>query len=198
MGIFRTIRVEDGVPLHLEAHLDKLKKEVGSLELCPEAIRDYVGKVPQGIWRLRISVSEKITLSLNPYIPHHQPYKIVIYPEPWEGMKVKSTSFDHRVKLIEWAKKQGCNEALTINSEGHILEGAFCNLFFEDEDGLCFVDRSLPYYEGLTQEMIIKNQKKKIRFAKFSEKELSGKKIYLCSSMKGIVQGTVACQSKNS
>lgn len=189
MGIFRTIRVEDGIPLHLEAHLDKLKREVGR-SVCPHAIRDYMASQGSlsGIWRLRITVSEKITFSLQPYMPYNQAYKIAVYPEPWEGMKIKSTSFGRRFKLIEWAKERGCDEALTINSEGFILEGAFCNLFFEDEKGFCFVDRSLPYYEGLTQEMIIQDQKQKVRFAKFSEKDLYGKKIYLCSSMKGIVQ----------
>lgn len=200
-GVFRTIRVENGRALYLEAHLEKLRKERESLHIQAEipSIEDYV-KANVGISRLRISIQAEerhllttwvkgnVTLSLQPYVPKLHCHKIGIYKEPFHRLnyKVKALSFLDQLSLHTWAHVNGYDEVLTTNHEGFILEGAFCNVFWEEGDTLCFVDPLLPYYEGLTQERIIK-ESKKVRFAKIKAPDLRTKKVFLCNSLKGIV-----------
>lgn len=201
-GVFRTLRVEDGNILFLEEHLIKLKKECDLLQIHYEMpnIKKYVENYRDGVFRLRIAVqaeerlllSQKVIghvfLSIQPYTPVTKCYKIGIYPEPFHRLnyKIKALSFLDQLSLMNWAHSNGYDEVLTTTYEGYILEGAFCNVFWEERGTLYFVDRALPYYEGLTQERIIK-ESEKIGFSKIKANEIHKMKIFLCNSLKGIV-----------
>lgn len=198
-GVFRTLRVENEKILYLEEHLEKLRKECESLHIHFEYPRINV-EGHKGISRLKIAVQAEerllltkwvkghVTLSIQPYAPVTHCHKIGIYPEPFHRLnyKVKALSFLDQLTLITWAHSNGFDEVLTTNHEGYILEGAFCNVFWEEGETRYFVDRMLPYYEGLTQERIIK-ESRKIQFAKIKANELFTKKVFLCNSLKGIV-----------
>lgn len=188
-GVFRTIRVENGIPLYLEFHLDRLKKEclqVG-LKIVLPPLSDCLSQAKIGIWRLRIAVeASNTTLSIQPYEPINAPIRLCIYPEPLANLKVKSLSFLNRSKLLEYAKSNGCDDVLTIDTEGYVLEGAFSNVFWKDARGTGFVDPSLPYYEGLMQELVIKKNPRSY-FAKIRPEELVENQIFLCNSLKGVM-----------
>ncbi len=198
-GVFRTILVKDGVPLYLSAHLQKLQDECAKMH-----IHCHILSLPEfektGIWRLKIAIvaEERLNLqewvqgtpvlSIQPYMPPKGPQKICVYPIPFQRLnpKIKSLSYLDQLTLHTYAKEQGCDEVLTVNHEGYVLEGAFSNVFFEENDVFYFMDRSLPYYEGLTQERLIQS-KKEVRFVKVTPDQLKGKRLYTCNSLKGVI-----------
>ena len=201
-GVFRTILVKDGVPLHLSEHLQKLQRECAKMHIHP-TLPTIPGIEKAGVWRLKIAIVAKERLNLQewvqgtpiltlqPYIAPTTPQKICIYPEPFHRLnpKIKSLSYLDQMTLYTYAHKRGYDEVLTVNQEGYVLEGAFSNVFWEEEDSLYFMDQSLPYYEGLTQEMLICQTSKKVHFVKVKPVELKGKHLYTCNSLKGVIAG---------
>lgn len=201
-GVFRTIRVEDQVPLYLSSHLQKLQNECAAMHIHAELpslseIHSFIQE--KGIWRLKIAIlaSERLnlkqwipgtcSLSKQPYTPPSGPQKLCIYPEPFHRLnpKIKSLSYLDQLTLFTHAQERGYDEVLTVNSDGHVLEGAFSNVFYEEGGALYFMDRSLPYYEGLTQERIIQETSKEVHFVKVTPEELKEKRLYTCNSLKG-------------
>ena len=49
--------------------------------------------------------------------------------------KIKHTDFSVSVKARETAEASGADEALLVNKEGEVLEGAWSNIFWFDKDG---------------------------------------------------------------
>jgi 4-amino-4-deoxychorismate lyase len=207
-GVFRTILVEDQVPLYLESHLQKLQNECAKMHIQAKLptlseITSYIQK--KGIWRLKIAVvaDERLNLkqwvsgtsviSIKPYTPSSIPQKLCIYPEPFHRLnpKIKSLSFLDQLTLFTYAQERGYDEVLTVNQEGYVLEGAFCNVFFEEDNVLYFMDRSLPYYEGLTQERIMQETSKEVHFVKITPDQLKGKRLYTCNSLKSVLEAQV-------
>jgi 4-amino-4-deoxychorismate lyase len=204
-GVFRTLRVENGIPLNLSAHLEKLSKECQSLNI--QSVLPTFAEIAShiknenantGIWRLKIAVLAeerlnltcqvpgKVILTIAPYTPDKRPLRLGIYPHPFHRLNyaVKSLSYQDQLALHTWALKHGYDEVLTTTPEGYILEGAFTNVFWQEGDVKVFIEPSLPYYQGLTQELLIASSKS--RFAKITSKELASKKVYICNSLKGV------------
>lgn len=204
-GVFRTIRVENQVPLHLSHHLQKLQNECAEMHIqaelpTPSEITALIQE-KAGIWRLKIAIvaNERLNLkkwvsgtsilTIQPYAPPSAPQKICLYPEPFHRLnpKIKTLSFLDQLTLFTYAQERGYDEVLTTNQEGYVLEGAFSNVFWEEENALYFMDRSLPYYEGLTQEMLIQQTSKEVHFVKVTPDQLKGKRLYTCNSLKGVM-----------
>ena len=207
-GVFRTIRVEGLKPLHLESHLEKIGKECAAMHIQAKlpSLDEITSLIKQeGVWRLKIAVVAderlnlkdwvygKTVLSIHPYMPPSGPQKLCIYKEPFYRLnpKIKSLSYLDQLTLFTYAQERGYDEVLTVNQEGYVLEGAFSNVFFEEDNTLYFMDRSLPYYEGLTQERIIKETKKEVRFVQVKPEDLIGKQLYTCNSLKGMVSALI-------
>lgn len=192
------------MPLYLESHLLKLQNECVKMHIrvdLPTISEIHLQIQEEGIWRLKIAViaderlnltqwvSGTCILSKQPYKRQSHPQKLCIYPEPYHRLnpKIKSLSYLDQLTLFTYAKERGYDEVLTVNHEGYLLEGAFSNVFFEEDSILYFMDPSLPYYEGLTQERIIHETSKEVRFVKTTPDKLKGKQLYTCNSLKGIV-----------
>lgn len=159
----------------------------------------------KGVWRLKIAViaSERLNLNqwvegvnvitIQPYTTPTAPQKICFYPEPFYRLnpKIKTLSYLDQMTLFTYAKERGYDEVLTVNHEGYVLEGAFSNVFWEDDHALYFMDQSLPYYEGLTQERLIQSTSKEVHFVKVTPSQLVGKRLYMCNSLKGVIGGVL-------
>lgn len=208
-GVFRTILVKEGIPQNLEEHLERLVTECQQLCLdgpisTPSQVMAFIDqeKAHSGLFRLRIAmaaVDDRLDLStwvkahpylsISSYQPLNRPLRVGIYPKPFHRLhySVKALSNLDQKFLYTWGLQRGYDEVLTTTEEGHILEGAFSNCFWEEENTLFFIDPELPYYQGLTQERIMRQTHKKVAFAKIKKEELLSKNLYLCNSLRGAV-----------
>lgn len=204
-GVFRTLLVCNGIPKCFDEQMDKLKRECAYLLIDCQLpsyndVLSFIGDIRNGFHRLKIAViaeerfdlskvSGTVVMEIKEYTPSAAAQKITFYEKPFHrfNYRVKALSFLDQMALYSFAKEKGFDEILTLSKDGYVLEGAFSNVFWEQEDAICFVDPSLPYYQGLTQELLIKNAKQKVIFSKITPDELRVKKVFLCNSLKGVV-----------
>lgn len=151
-GVFETIALEEGNPIFLEDHLERLRQGMETLGLLVDwsmLMQQLTAKLASdeakhGRQALKVAVSEKnITLSLrpNPYKPF-EPRGLVAAisaikrneTSPFVGCKTF-----HLGELL-WEKqrmqKEGIDEPIFFNTQGFLSEGAVSNVFFIKEGRL--------------------------------------------------------------
>lgn len=212
-GAFRTLRVQDGTVSHWEEHVEKLFDDAKRLHISIKrpSIEDVNGLIQaktsrKGLWRLKIiavakkrpemilsaAVDGEVHFELTPYKLSSQEMRIALFDAPFHRLacKVKAISYLDQLMLLTWARERNFDEVLTRNSEGYLLEGATSNLLVKEKNSLYWIDPALPYYEGVTQALVAKRSKiigLDVSYKRFKVDELSGKELYLCNAMKGIV-----------
>lgn len=159
-GLFETIRVEDGQARHVGPHLDRLLAGLPRVEIeIPEdrkALEDAVAAVaiagPRPIARLRITVTRGaagIPTRLVTAVPYHPP-DAAQYREGVAAVLVPDLRLDARgplagLKSLCWqtnrlallrAERGGAFEALLMNQQGRLVEGARSNLLVVLDDGI--------------------------------------------------------------
>ena len=70
--------------------------------------------------------------------------------------------------------KKGHFDALLINKEKEVFEGAYSNLFWFEGNTLCTREKDI--LPGITRELVIKNSPFKVKFKNITLKQLLNKK----------------------
>ncbi|MBU1701249.1 MAG: aminotransferase class IV [Candidatus Eisenbacteria bacterium] len=146
LGVFETVRVEDGVPLFLEDHLKRLAIGLHTIKIEKPAW-DPAGEIDRVIEKNRIATAViRITVSGG---PPGGPSTLVIVPRPIPELKLpihigispypkdpkdafaglKTTSRLLYGLTHRWAESHGCFDALIPNHQGDLAEGSISNLF---------------------------------------------------------------------
>lgn len=171
-GIVATIKVENGVALHLSWHLHRLKKqcqEIGLINEVPsESIIEQLIAMqpPHPIFRLRILItggegfpfdlrprSGHVVAFLEPYtIPIPERLRMGLFPHPFQMVHAhfKTMANFNRFWVAHEAKSRGFDDGITVSPEGYLLEASFGNLFWQQGHTLYIPDRRLSYYPGVT------------------------------------------------
>lgn len=154
-GLFETLRVEDGRPRDLPAHLDRLLAGLERLGIAiPEsrcdlgrAVFEVAQAAPRPVARLRLTISRGtvagptrlITASL--YEPPGETVTAVLLTRCWIDSRspltgLKSLSYQtNRVALRE-AEARGAFEALLLNEHGRLAEGSRSNVALVFSEGI--------------------------------------------------------------
>ena len=154
-GLFETLRVDDGRPRDLSAHLDRLLAGLERLEIAiPEsrcdlgrAVNEVAKAAPRPLARLRITVSRGTAagptrlIAASPYEPPAEPVAAVLLADcridsrsPLAGLK--SLCYQtNRVVLLK-AEAQGAFEALLLNEHGRVAEGSRSNVALVLPEGI--------------------------------------------------------------
>jgi branched-chain amino acid aminotransferase len=159
-GLFETLRVEEGQPRHVGLHLDRLLASLPRVEIeIPEdrkALEDAVAAVafagPRPTARLRITVTRGAAgvptrlVTAVPYDPpdassYREGVAAVLVPDlrldargPLAGLKSLCWQ-TNRLALLR-AGRAGAFEALLMNQQGRLVEGARSNLVVVLDDGI--------------------------------------------------------------
>lgn len=154
-GLFETLRVDEGRPRDLPAHLDRLYAGLHRLGIeLPEPLCDLgraVFEVAQGasrpVARLRITVSRGTRLvTALPYEPpgedvYERGVPAVLLPgfpidsrSPLAGLK--SLSYQMNRLALREAEARGAWEALLVNEHGHLVEGSRSNVALVFPEGI--------------------------------------------------------------
>lgn len=140
LGVFETLPVVRGNPLHLDRHLARLAHAAPRLGLkvpASQEIREGVQAVTAAcgghFQRLRITLTDSLVISSVTAEPWTGPMTAVVAPwvrnerSPLAGLKC--TSYADNVLAYRWAQKKKADEALLFDSTGRLCEGTLSNVF---------------------------------------------------------------------
>ncbi|NVK19914.1 MAG: aminotransferase class IV [Methylocystaceae bacterium] len=164
-GFFETMAANKGQVIHFDAHMTRLEDTARKLKFpLPynrEELKDAVDKVLLGNQFLKTRTALRLTitrgsgprglmppLELNPQVlltasevPDHFPSAKVktvsiCRNEKSPTAQIKSLCYLDNILAMEEAHEHGSDEALMLNSAGHITEGSISNIFFVKNDQL--------------------------------------------------------------
>lgn len=143
-GVFETMRTYGGKIFMLEAHLKRLEKSANLLSIkLPKSIseirqmvlkkvKEYTGKYPPRI-KVVATVEEIFVgvwpLKVNPKI-YSGVKAICIELERDKPQEAKALPFYKSFEAHKRAEKEGCFEALLVDADGFVREGAYSNVFW--------------------------------------------------------------------
>ena len=151
-GAFEVIRVYDGVPFALSAHLDRLERSVGNLRLAPgidrgaferdaaSLLAERGGSAFDGCLRLVLTRGGRRLLITEPLPGNQEAVRLgtVVYSPPRVLDGVKSLSYAGNMLAGRLARERGFDEALLVTPHGRVLEAPTASLFYADAGGrLC-------------------------------------------------------------
>ena len=140
-GLFETIRVRDGAPRRLEAHLQRLAGGARFLGLEPppepEAVRAFLAApcagLASGVLRL-LAVDRKLLVTVAPWVPEPGPVALGLCAltrrcsaSPLNRFKTLSY-LENRIMARE-AAERGLFEVVALNEHGRLTDGARTSLF---------------------------------------------------------------------
>lgn len=211
-GIFTSLQVCNGAVFFVSEHLRRLKQQCEVTRLiCPEIDPDWIKQVVvrneacTGIYKMKIVMSrgQDFAMRLPKCQPEHlliflhsvaempfQPLRMISFPTPVSTAhaKVKSLAHLNRFCVMEYAKEQGYDDAITRTENGIILESAFANLFWKVGDTIFYPNQELPYYFGVTITMMLKSAEslgfnlQKVQITTLPKEA----HLYRCNSMTGL------------
>lgn len=172
-GAYATVQVKQGAPLFLQTHLEQLTSQCVSfnlqfdpidLSLVDELIR--LNGAYEGIFRLKIYVTGgdapqmhlpkrqgRVLMTLKRFIPKAiYPLTMGLFSSPYTLCHASFKSLAHlnRYYVMHEAHTQGLDDCVTATEKGVLLEAAFGNLFWVEQNTVYTPDPSLPLYFGVT------------------------------------------------
>lgn len=168
-GVFTTLRLCEGVPEHLNLHMQRLTKDCTALHLpqptfSPDDIHELIVRnhAKKGIYRLKMFVTPSHRMmTIAPYTPPTKQYSLCVYPEPVvrPTAHIKSLSYLDRHWIKKYAVDRGYDEAIVVDGAGVVLETAFANLFWKVDDSIFYPDPALPILSGIALQVVLDKAK---------------------------------------
>ncbi|NIA02269.1 MAG: hypothetical protein GWP15_02715 [Nitrospirae bacterium] len=207
-GIFETLRTYGNKKLfQTKEHIDRLFNSAKQIDLKLRFNKTQISKMIEKTAKKSPHKSQIIKITAI------EDYLIIISKQLkldkkiYDGVKcmsenavrslpeVKSISYIASYLSHKRAEKKGYFDAILIDKNGEVYEGAYSNLFWFEKDTLCTrKDEVLP---GITRDTIFKISPFKIKFKKIKLSQLKKRKeIFLTTSVKGIVPITQIDKTK--
>lgn len=181
-GIFSTLLIEDGIPLFFEEQIQKLKNQCSIINIIPPDIsKELVTSVIEKNKAHNKSCAMKIIISggtstekslplrkgvlgifLYPFPLCPSELEVVIFPFPFHLCHswYKSLANLNRLYVLDHAKNNNYDDALTYTYDNILLEASFGNIFWIIDHNVFTPNPStLPLYFGITISKIINRLK---------------------------------------
>ena len=175
---FETLRVYDGRPFRLEAHLDRLSAsaasiglpalERGSLEELVPLVLPFAGEgaVLRLVWTGGSDAAPPAGLALLSAVPEWiEDVRMrgaravsllgVRAAVPWLLPGVKSTSYAVNMAAEAEAKRRGADEAIFVDGDGIVLEGTVTNVWWRKDATLFTTSVDLGILAGVTRAALL-------------------------------------------
>lgn len=199
-GVFETLRTFNNKNVFkAKEHIERLLRSANGIELkiknTPKEIANMLQKVvsasPHKLQRLKIiAIKEGIIITSHPLKEAKEIYKKGVsclsvvckrsLPE------IKSISYLPSMLAHEKATKKGHFDAILIDENQEVYEGAYSNIFWFEDDTLCTRDDQI--LKGIIRQTILEISPFKIKFKKITLKDLQKKdEVFLTQSVKLIV-----------
>ena len=173
-GVFETIKTVAGTPYALNRHMrraldagSRVGVAIPNEDRVRTAIQCLLAETPYPTGRLRLLFKQDGT-----FIATHDPYEEITHNLNLctystridiKGVPSKTFPYTSRLEILEEAKTRGCDEAIVINSNHEVCEGAVSNLIFYIDGRWItppIVQGVLP---GVMRALIVENLPVKVR-----------------------------------
>jgi branched-subunit amino acid aminotransferase/4-amino-4-deoxychorismate lyase len=201
LAVADSILFEDGKVIALEKHLARFAKSVELL--APELSGDLDGFIEQflalvpksGRWWPRIELHSRETntllLRIRPAPEALGDATLWTLPEPDPRLNpnIKGPDLSLGQQLRRKAKMFGGDEAVLLNSEGYISEGALSSIVWWRGDVLCAPSDAIAWLPSVTRELVLQIAAQcdtEVRFEQSKPADLDGCEVWLLSALNGI------------
>jgi branched-subunit amino acid aminotransferase/4-amino-4-deoxychorismate lyase len=148
---------------------------------------------PEGRWfpRVELRADGELAVRVRPAPPRES--TIVAWladvPDPRRAPRRKGPDLERLAALRERAAEHGAGEAMLVDAEGRLLEGAFTSLLWWEEETLWAVPDDAPILPGITRALLIdlaREHGTAVAYRRPAPHELAGREIWLVSALHGI------------
>ncbi len=195
--------VEEGKVRDIDAHFDRFarwvaeidKESAAQIPLFLEAVRDAIPL--QGSWFPRIELhsealsGSRLYLRLREAPALHTTAILWTYPEvdPRANPRIKGPDLSLGMQMRRAAQMHGADEAVILDSEGFVAEGALSSLVWWRDGILCSSSYDIAWLDSITRQKIfaiadsmgIETHLESVR-----PEQLKGLEIWSLSSLQGI------------
>jgi len=179
-GIFETIKTVDGSPWAMSRHMRRavnsalpLNLPLPGEELLRSSIELLLATEKYEVGALRISFDHTGNWAAvhNPYEEKSSPAKLVTYQSSLisDGVPIKSYPYIHRLEILNEVGERGFDEAIVVNGDGKVCEGAVTNLLFLINNQWCTSPLSDGVLPGIMRALAIENLKVQVRSIETNE-----------------------------
>lgn len=203
-GLFETLLVEGGEFFAKERHLQRLLQSGERIGLRPDLkviesglngavswLQDRCGQV-----RVTYLSSGDVIVTAREYRISDQALKLILFPYPKADSSilsgVKSISYGESGAALRYARSQGCDDVITVNSKGIVVETALANILFWDGKEWLTPTLDSGCLPGVTRELLIESFG--IQESVISVQEIQGMKALATTSSLRDIQGVSTFQ----
>ncbi len=189
-GVFETLRVVQGVPLFMAAHLRELGRAMSALGFSTDFDFDQArAQLPKlnGRWRWIVTPEGTRTLFTEEEWTPTEPLELSV-----SAVRVGSCNWDARFKTLSYLshaqawKMKSTGETILLNEYGLMASAARANLFWRLKGQLFTPAHESGCRRGVVRAFI--SRRHNVRSGHFPASDLlEAEEIFLTSSMKGIV-----------
>lgn len=173
-GVFETIKTVGGIPYALNRHMRRALDagaRVGVSILNEDRVRTAIdallAEISYPVGRLRLLFKQDGTFIAvhNPYteITHNLNLCTYSIRMDVEGVLTKTFPYTARLDILKEANARGCDEAVVINSQHEVCEGAVSNLIFYNNGAWVTPPIGQGVLPGVMRALIVENLQVKVR-----------------------------------
>jgi branched-subunit amino acid aminotransferase/4-amino-4-deoxychorismate lyase len=191
--------VEDGRVRAVKRHWARFSATCREHGVEPDALAalraDLARALPaRGRWFPRVELSEdgELAFRVRPAPPREPTVVawIADVPDPRREPRRKGPDLERLAALRERAAAHGAGEALLVDADGRLLEGAFTSLlWWEEPETLWAVPDDAPILPGITRALLIELARERdtaVAHRRPAPHELTGRETWLVSALHGI------------
>ena len=179
-GIFETIKTVDGKPWALSRHMRRALDSANRVgitlpgeESFRSAISELLAAEVHDVGALRVSFDIE-----GNWAAVHQRYEekkdaarltVVTNNEIGNGIPMKTFPYTDRLEILQEVNSRGFDEAIVLNSQGRVCEGAVTNLLLKINDQWCTPPLSDGVLPGVMRALVIEYLQVQVRAIDKSE-----------------------------
>ena len=187
-GLFETMLVRNGKPFRWEQHLERFERGAEFVKIRPpfshDSLRDFVtelvtrNQMPEAL--LRVTLSRGVGLrGYSPKGAEHPSLVMSLHPAPagdgpvrWKLItssfrlpaneplaQFKTCNKLPQILARAEADAAGADEALLLNTEGHVVEAASSNLFWIEDETICTPPLASGILAGVTRAVVLETSR---------------------------------------
>lgn len=200
-AVFETLRVYDGRPFELHAHVDRLRESARKLRLPPPPLvelqalaHDALAAANERNCVLRFLWTPITGLALVSPLPvgleELRARGLRLQVHEWATgvlAGAKSTSYAENIAVQAAAEAAGLDDALLVGADGIVLEAPTANVWFREGDLLLTPSLDLPILAGVTRAVACRLAPRVEEGRYELERLLAADEVFLTSSVREVM-----------